>query len=172
MVAPLSRLRQMASKIDMGQIKEIPIRGRDEVAMLARSLKSYFLRKEEVDHKKSSKIFEMRNVLRSVINRVSEPIFIVDQTTKINYTNERAATLLGLPPHQTEGKILSDCMYSPAIKKACDQAFTGHATDALIDVSIEVADGRSHAMQAKIGVVRNRDGEISRAVIVLFDLEA
>lgn len=170
-IAPLSRLRQMAQKIEMGQIKDMPLRGRDEVALLARSLKSYFLRKEELDHKKSSKIFEMRNVLRSVINRVSEPVFIVDESLKINYTNERAANLLGLPSHQTEGKILSDCMYSPTIKKACEQAFIGHVSDASFDVTIEVTDGRTHSMQAKIGVVRNRDGEISRAVIVLFDVE-
>lgn len=168
LVAPLTRLRQIASKIELGQLKDMPVTGRDEVAVLARSLKSYFHRKEEIDHKKSSKIFEMRNVLRSVINRVKEPVFIVDDSTKINYTNEAAAMLVGIPSHQMEGKQISDCMYSPVIKKMAEKAFTGDVTDNAIPVSIEVADGRSFSLQAKIGVVRNRDGEVSKAVVVLY----
>jgi PAS domain S-box-containing protein len=168
LVAPLSRLRQIASKIELGQLKELPITGRDEVALLARTLKSYFLRKEELDQKKSSKIFELRNVLRSVINRVNEPVFIVDGSIKINYTNDAAASLIGLPPHQMEGKLISDCMYSPTTKKALEKAFAGNLVDQSLDISIETADGRTIPIKAKIGMVRNRDGEVSRAVIVMY----
>lgn len=78
LVAPLSRLRQIASKIELGRLNDMPVSGRDEVAILARTLKSYYVRKDELDHKKSSKNFEMRNVLRAVINRVAEPVFIID----------------------------------------------------------------------------------------------
>lgn len=167
LVAPLTRLRQIASKLELGRLKDMPVSGRDEVSVLARTLKTYFLRKDELDQKKSSKIFEMRNVLRAVVNRVAEPVFIIDEGTKINYTNEAAATLIGLPPHQIEGKPIGDCMYSPAIKKVAERAFSGDITDLALDVAIEVADGRSFTKHAKIGVVRNRDGDISRVVIVL-----
>lgn len=167
LVAPLSRLRQIASKIELGQLKELSVSGRDEVAIIARNLKSYFLRKEELDYKKSSKIFELRNVLRSVIGRVAEPVFIVDDSTKINYTNDAASSLLGLPSHQMEGKLISDCMYSPIIKKAVEKAFEGDVSDEPLAVTIEAADGRSFTIKAKIGVVRNRAGDISRAVVVL-----
>jgi|GEM_PF-1820950 len=168
LITPLSRLRQIASKIELGRIRDIPVSGRDEVAALARTLKSYLLRRDELDQKKSSKIFEMRNVLRSVINRVGEPVFIVDQSHRINYTNDAAANLVGLPPHQMEGKNIADCMYSQDIKKACENAFSGDISDEQIEVAIEVVDGRSFAMRASVGVVRNRDGEIARAVIVLY----
>lgn len=168
LVAPLSKLRQIVSKIELGQLKDLPISGRDEVALLARTLKSYFVRKEELDQKKSSKIFEMRNVLRSVINRVNEPVFIVDQNLRINYTNEAAATLVGLPPHQMEGKLISDCMYSPMMKKALGKAFMGNLDEDALDISIETNDGRSFSRAAKIAMVRNRDGEVSRSVVVIY----
>lgn len=169
LVLPLNRLRQIASKIDMGQfLKDMPLHGRDEVAVLARSLKSYFLRRDELDQKKSSKIFEMRNILRSVISRVSEPIFIVDSSIKISYTNEAAANLVGLPSHQMEGKLINDCMYSPSLKKASEMVFEADATEESIPIEMEVANGKVLFMNAKIGVVRNRDGEVSRAVIVLY----
>lgn len=169
LVLPLNRLRQIASRIEMGQyLKDMPLHGGDEVAALARSLKSYFVRREELDQKKSSKIFEMRNVLRSVISRVSEPIFIVDSNIKINYTNEAAANLIGLPSHQIEGKLIGDCMYSPSLKKAAENVFEADETEESIPVEMEVANGQAVFMNAKIGVVRNRDGEVSRAVIVLY----
>lgn len=169
LVMPLSRLRQIVSKIELGQIKEMQVSGRDEVALLARSLKTYFTRKEDVDHKKSSKIFEMRNVLRSVLARIEEPVFIVDANTKINYTNEAASQLVNLPPHQMEGKLIGDCMYSPSMKKACERAFTGDVDDRPSPIAIELNDGRMFSRSALIGVVRNRDGDISRAVVVLKD---
>jgi PAS domain S-box-containing protein len=167
LVSPLTRLRQLANKIEAGQLKDIVIVGRDEVGMLAKSLKSLFARKEEIDNKKSSKIFELRNVLRSTLKRVDEPIFIVDDSLKINYTNEAAASLVGIPQHQMEGTFLSDCMYCPVAKKAVEKAFLGDVSEEAIPILVEVSDGRSFAMQARIGVVRNRDGEVSRAVVVL-----
>ena len=170
-VGPLSRLRQTASKIELGQLKEIAIRGRDEVATLTRSLKSYFVHQEALEQKKSSKIFEMRNILRSVIGRVEEPIFIVDNNFSINYTNDAAAVLIGLPAHQIEGKVIGDCMFCPTVKKAMEKAFAGDANDGPFPIKIEVADGRIFEVQAKLGVVRNRDGEVSRAVLVLHENE-
>jgi HAMP domain-containing protein len=168
LLVPLNRLKQIASKLELGQLlKDMPLEGRDEVAVLARSLKSYFLRRDELDQKKSSKIFEMRNILRSVINRVSEPIFIVDSHTKINYTNEAAALLLDMPVHQIEGKLISDCMHSPSLKKGAENVFLADAFEESIPVEMGVSSGNIF-MNAKIGVVRNRDGEVSRAVIVLY----
>ncbi len=167
LVSPLARLRQIARKIETGRIKDIQVNGRDEVAHLARTLRSYLLRKDELDHKKSSKIFEMRNVLRAAVSRVAEPVFIIDSGTKINYTNEAAAQLIGLPQHQIEGKPLSDCLYSQTIKKVCERAFDGEISDLAVDAAIEVPDGRTFSKHAKIGVVRNRDGDISRVVVVL-----
>ncbi len=169
LVRPLTRLRQLASRIELGQLKDLAISGRDEVAMLAKNLKSVFARKEEIDNKKSSKIFELRNVLRSVLKRVEEPIFIVDANLKINYTNEAAASLVAIPQHQMEGTFLSDCMYCPSAKKAVEKAFLGDVTEDSMPIMVEVSDGRNFPMQARIGVVRSRDGEVSRAVVVLKD---
>lgn len=168
-VGPLRRLRQITSKIEQGELKEIAIRGRDEVAILTRSLKSYFVQQEALEQKKSSKIFEMRNILRSVLGRVEEPVFIIDSNLNINYTNEAAACLIGLAAHQIEGKVISDCMFCPAIKKAMEKAFDGDAHDGPFPVKLEVADGRIFDIEAKLGVVRNRDGEVSRAVLVLHE---
>lgn len=169
LVLPLNRLRQIASKLEMGQLlKDMPLHGRDEVALLARSLKTYFLRRDELDQKKSSKIFEMRNILRSVLSRVSEPVLIVDSNIKINYTNDAAANLVGLPSHQMEGEHLGGCINSPSLTKAAEMVFEADSTEESMPVEIEVASGKALYMNANIGVVRNRDGEVSRAVIVLY----
>lgn len=109
----------------------------------------------------------MRNILRSVIARVSEPIFIVDANIKINYTNEAGSELVGLPSHQMEGKLISDCLHSPSIKRALEKAFDTDATDDM-PVEVEMPHGEALFMNAKIGIVRNRDGEVSRAVVVLY----
>jgi PAS domain S-box-containing protein len=170
-VGPLSRLKQIANKIELGQLKDIAIRGHDEVAILTRSLKTYFIHQEALEHKKSSKIFEMRNILRSVLSKVQEPIFIVDNHFHINYANEAAALLVGLPSHQVEGKVIGDCMFCPTVKKALERALAGDATDVPLLIKIEVADGRIFEVEARLGVVRNRDGEVSRAVIVLHELK-
>ena len=170
-VGPLIRLRQIVSKIEVGGLKDLPIRGRDEVAVLTRSLKSYFIHQEELEQKKSSKIFEIRNILRSVLNRVEEPVFIVDNNLNINYTNESASLLLGLPSHQIEGRGINDCMFCPIVKKAVERALAGDINDEPISVKIEVADGRSFEIDARLGGVRNRDGEVSRVVIVLHEQE-
>lgn len=169
MILPLSRLRQIVSKIERGQLlREMPIEGRDEVAMLTRSLKSYFLRRDELDKKKSSKIFEMRNILRSVISRVSEPVFIIDPDIRINFANEAASSLVGLQSHQMEGKMLEDSIYSPSLLRALEKVFTTVATEESIPIEVKFTDGRTVFLNARIGVVRNRDGEVSRAVVVLY----
>lgn len=169
LVLPLTRLRQISYLVESGRLKEMPTAGKDEIASLARVLKGFFLRKEDLDQKKSSKIFEMRNVLRSVLQRVSQPVFIIDFSGKINYTNEASATLVGLPAHQIEGKLLSDCLYSSALKKNIEKAFDGDISEMALAVTIETKDGRVHEIKSKIGIVRNRDGDIAKAVVVLID---
>jgi PAS domain S-box-containing protein len=171
LVSPLVRLRQIASKIELGQLKDMPISGRDEVALLARSIKSLYLRKEEVDQKKSSKIFELRNLLRAVLGRIKEPVFIIDSNTRINYTNDAAAQLLGIASHQMEGTLISESIYAPLIKKVAEKAFEGDVENEAMPVDIEVANGRSFSLKMRIAVVRNRDGEVSRAVLVFFNEE-
>lgn len=167
LLRPLTRLRQMASKIETGHFRDVSVSGNDEVSALAKSLKGLFVRKEEIDNKKSSKIFELRNILRSTLKRVEEPVFIVDSNLKINYTNESAASLVAIPEHQIEGAFLADCMYCPVLKKTLEKAFSGDILEESMLATIELSDGRSLSMHARIGVVRNRDGEVSRAVLVL-----
>jgi len=168
LLEPLRRLRQIASNVELGSLKDMTVGGQDEIAVLARTLKSVFLQKDELEHKKSSKIFEIRNVLRSVLMRVYEPVFIIDDNARINYTNEAAAILFGLPAHQMEGKIISDCVHAPQLKKATERAFLGDVSDEAILIHMEVVNGKSHDLNAKIALVRNRDGEVSRVVIVLY----
>ncbi len=167
LMRPLTRLRQMATKIESGHAKDIVVLGSDEIAVIAKSIRSLFLKKEEIDNKKSAKIFELRNVLRSVLKRVEEPIFIVDGNLKINFTNEAASQLVGIAPHQMEGTFISDCVYSPPLKKALEKGFMGDVSESSLPLSLEFSDGREVAMQGSFGVIRNRDGDISRAVIVL-----
>lgn len=165
-VRPLSMLKQLALKIESGRLKEVAILGRDELALLAQVLQAYFHKQEELDQKKSSKIFEMRNLLRAVINRVLEPVFIIDKTNRINYTNEAAFKIVGLLPHQIEGTSILDCIYCTALKKSIEKAFKGDISEDAIKMDLESSEGRSTSMMAKIGLVRNRDGEVSRVVIV------
>lgn len=168
-VLPLGRLKQMSAKIEAGKIKELGIVGKDEVAVLARTLKEYLLKKEDLAQKKSSKIFEMRNILRQTINKISQPVLVIDESLKINYTNEAMSEISGLATHQLEGSSLNDVIFSSDLKKMIVKSFDGHLYEDDEEIKIEVFDGRLYDIFANIGIVRNRDGEISRAVIVFFD---
>lgn len=164
---PLSRLRQLAGSMETMQFKDVKISGNDEIALVAKSVRNALKNEEETRNKMSSKIFELRNVLRSTIGRVEESVFIVDRNLKINYTNDAAANLVAIPQHQIEGTILTESIYCPVIRKALERAFVGDVEDECILVTLELSDGRSLTMNAYIGMVRNRDGEVSRAVLVL-----
>jgi PAS domain S-box-containing protein len=168
-IGPLSSLRHLAHNIDRTHLKDMAIKGKDEVALVARSLKAYVIHQEDLEYKKSSKIFEIRNILRSVLSRVEEPVFIIDDHFNINYTNEAAAYLIGLPSHQIEGRSIGDCLFCPLVKTIIERAFLYDISDEPYLITIEVADGRVFEREARIGVVRNRDGHISRAVMVLHE---
>jgi PAS domain S-box-containing protein len=166
LVMPLNYLKKIIAVADTGQFRDFSVEGRDEVASLSRVLRAYFVKHEEMDQKKSSKVFEMRNILRCVVSRVGEAVFIVDPNMRINYTNEAAAALVGLLPHQMEGTLLMDCLFSPGLKKIVEGSLAGEVLSEFSGVKVEMADGREFSLVGKIGTVRNRDGDVSRAVIV------
>lgn len=167
LVMPLVNLKKLVAKMDAGQIQDLAMTGHDEVASLSRVLDAYVKKHQDLEQKKSSKVFEMRNILRAVISRVQEPIFIVDPNTKINYTNDRAASLLGLPTHQVEGNVLSDFLFSTMLDKNIEKVLEGDVIANFSDIKVQLADGRELILSGKIGAVRNRNGDVSRAIIIL-----
>lgn len=167
LVSPLIRLKRMGQHIEAGRIRELQVSGKDEISQLAQVLQDALEWREELDNKKSAKIFEVRNVLRSVLTLVDVPVLILDRHRKVNYANQQAANLFALESHQLEGMNLLDQAFAPMLLEEVDKAFEGEITQSHFHEKLELADGRVHALQIRLVGVRSREGEVSRVVVVL-----
>jgi PAS domain-containing protein len=172
LVAPLVRLKRIEQRIEEGRIRELAVFGNDEVSQLARAIKEALIWREELDVRKSTKIFEIRNVLRAVIARVNEPVLIIDRTGRINYANQPASDLLQVETHYLEGSGLSDHFFSTQVSKAFADALNGDIDEEGIKASLEFRDGRVVPLIARLSAVHDRAGMVSRVVIVLISAEA
>jgi len=169
LVAPLSRLKKIEQRIEEGSTRDLPVSGNDEISQLARTIKNALVWRERLDQKKSAKIFEIRNVLRAVIGQVREPVLIMDREGKINYANGAAGELIGVETHRLEGGQLSGHLFAPELFALIDNALTGDFPDENVPVNLEFADGRARAMAVRLNAVRDREGELTRIVLVLFE---
>lgn len=166
-VSPLVRLKQIEHRIEEGSIRELAINGRDEVAQLGRAIKEALMWREELDARKSVKIFEIRNVLRAVIARVNEPVLIIDRTARINYANHPASVMLQVETHNLEGSGLADNIISQELAKLVGEAMSGDINEEGVNTRLEFRDGRSVTVLARLSAVHDRAGNVSRVVIVL-----
>lgn len=169
---PLERLKKLVDQIELGSFSNLAIAGNDEVSYLARTLQEYFIREDEISQKKSAKIFEVRNILRFVINKVNEPIAILDSNLKISYANEALADLINIPSHQIEGKTVNDFIISDDLKKQLQKAFLGFFNDEEFKITIRLLDAREYIVTSKIGIIRNRESNISRTVLVFSPIDS
>lgn len=167
LVAPLIRLKRIEQRIEEGRIRELAIFGNDEVSHVARAIKDALIWREELDVRKSTKIFEIRNVLRAVIARVDEPVLIIDRSGRINYANEPASELLQVETHYLEGSGLSDHFYSAKLSQAFADALSGDIHEEGVTTTLEFKDGRVVPLLARLSAVHDRAGAVSRVVIVL-----
>jgi PAS domain S-box-containing protein len=166
-VRPLIRLKHIEQRIEEGRIRELAVSGNDEVSQLARAIKDALMWREELDVRKSTKIFEIRNVLRAVIGHVNEPVIIIDRTGRINYANQPASQLLRVETHYLEGSGLGDHFFSTELTKAVAAALSGDIDDAGVKTRLEFRDGRVVSMLARLSAVHDRAGGVSRVVMVL-----
>lgn len=167
LVAPLVRLKHIEHRIEEGRVRELAIAGSDEVAQLARAIKDALMWREELDARKSTKIFEIRNVLRAVIAKVNEPVMIIDRTGRINYANQPASDLVNVETHYLEGTGLSDHLISSELMDAFAAALGGDIPQQGIRTRLEFKDGRIADVTARFRPVHDRAGSVSRVVIVL-----
>lgn len=168
---PLERLKKLVGQIESGSFTNLAVAGNDEISYLARTLQEYFIREDEISQKKSAKIFEVRNILRFVINKVNEPIAILDSKLKISYANEALADLINIPSHQIEGKTVNDFIISDDLKKQLQKAFLGFFNDEEFKITIRLLDAREYIVTSKIGIIRNRESNISRTVLVFSPID-
>ncbi len=166
-ITSLQRLRGITQRIELGKFKDLVIKGRDEVSLVAGALQKTLMHYEEQGQKKSAKIFEIRNVLRAVLAGNSEPVFIMDPSGKIAYTNEPAAHMLGKESHHVEGSDLEDVLFSPELMKAVEKARHGDIDADGVAVTIENDEGQVLPLHVVLGNVRDRQGDISRIVLVV-----
>lgn len=167
LVSPLIRLKRIEHRIEEGRIRELNVVGNDEVSQLARAIKESLMWREELDMRKSTKIFELRNVLRAVIARVDEPVLIIDKAGRINYANQPASDLLQIETHYLEGSGLSDHFISTQLSKSFADALSGDFDEEGVRATLEFKDGRVVPLLARLSAVHDRAGAVSRVVIVL-----
>ena len=91
----------------------------------------------------------------------------MDLGGQIAYTNEPAARMLGKEAHHVEGSDLEDVLFSPELMKAVEKAGHGDIDDAGVAVTIENDEGQVLPLEVVLGNVRDRQGDISRIVLVV-----
>ena len=162
-VSPLRRLHTLARRIRDGQLRDFGIVGKDEVSQVSKALKKALIKIDVIDRKKSAKIFEIRNVLRSVIGHVESSVLIVDRGKKVNYVTPSAAQFLSRECHQINGKLLDDVMSSKVLLKSVKRAFEGDSLNQSIDIIFN--DKSPVNLSIYLSAVHNREGDISRVII-------
>ena len=167
MTAPIERLRQLAHRIDEGRVRALNVDGDDEVAVVGQAIARALRRLSERDHLKTSKLLELRKILRTVIDSVDAPVLIISRKGAIDYANAAVAKLLGRQAHQLEGQLLDECCFAPALHEAVARARNGDTDEDGFDVSIEGVDGRVHQARALLGSVQDQVGRVARVVAVL-----
>jgi PAS domain S-box-containing protein len=166
-IGPVIRLKGIGQRIETEKLRDMTIRGQDEVAQVALALKKALTRLKDNEGVLRGKIFEIRNVLRTVIAPLRDPVLIVDRMGKINYANDEAANLLGAKVHNLEGTPVEEALFSPGLMAAIEQARDGDVEEEGVDVTLESGDGRVNQVKALLGVVRDRRGGVSRISVVL-----
>jgi len=167
MTAPVERLRGVARRIATGRGRELIPASDDEVGEVTRALKDALARLEESDQKKTHKIFEMKKLVRALLARLDEAVFVVGRGGQIDYVSERATDVLGGERHHLEGKALEDVCFSPKLTDLIGEVRSGDVVDAETPVELEPADGRVLRLLASLAGVQDQDGRVSRVVVVL-----
>ncbi len=165
-LAPLSRLRAAAVKIEAGKGRELVAVGNDEVADLVGTLRRSLRSLEDRDHKKTRKIFEMRKLLRSVLHQVKEPVLVIGRGDVIDYANEEASELFGHEIHNLERKVLEDVCFAPQLEDAIKTARAGDDNDEGVEVTLESGDGRVRKFTVYLGGIVDATGRTTRVVLV------
>lgn len=161
-VRPLKRLHGLARRVKDGQVRDFGIVGNDEVSQVSRAIKAALKKQSILDGKKSSKIFEIRNVLRAVIGNSSQTIFVLDHQRRVNYCTESAAGAFSQEAYQVLGKEVCSLANSPELDALIDRGFQGESLNEEIALS---SDGKNLAATVRMCAVHNRDGDISRLVL-------
>jgi PAS domain S-box-containing protein len=167
MTAPVERLRGAARRIASGRGRELIPSSDDEVGEVTRALKDALTRLEESDQKKTHKIFEMKKLIRALLARLDEVVFVVGRAGQVDYVSDRATRVLGSEKHHLEGKPLEDVCFSPQLVDSIDRVRAGNTADKDIPIVLEPADGRVLNMSASVVGVQDQDGRVSRVVVVL-----
>lgn len=165
-IAPIRRLRLIERRIEEGELRNLIVYGDDEIASVTRTIKKALIKKENLELKKTAKIFEVRNVLRGIISNINEAIMVIDQNDKITFVNESAALLFDLEQHYLEGSVLTEHVFSPELMHYIGRAQIGDVPDKDVLVSLELPDGRRIRPELRLGSVHDREGNISRVVLV------
>ncbi len=167
MVAPIDRLKGLAVRIKAKQVRSVRALGDDEVAEVTRAIARSLADLEDGDRMKTRKIFEIRKLLRMVLNQIDEPVLILGRGAKLDYANAGAATLLGAEVHKLEGRPFEEICFAPALSDALEEARSGEVIDKPVEATIESADGRVENVKAVLGGVQDNQGRVSRVVVVL-----
>lgn len=161
-VQPLKRLHGLARRVRDGQVRDFGIVGKDEVSQVSKALKNALKKQSILDGKKSSKIFEIRNVLRAVVSNVEQAIFVLDHQRRVNYATNSAARLFGMEAYQVLGKELHELGTALELENKVSSAFKGEDLNQQLPLP-GLLKGALNTV--KIGAVHNRDGDISRLVL-------
>jgi len=149
-----------------GEVAELPVDGRDEIGMLAKSLKEMM---EEVQSQRGK-----LELLSSAVESSIDGTLITDKTSKIVYVNRQYLSYSGVNEEDLLGIWLKDL---PEFK-ANEGMLAGSAGDEVDDrdnvwsgeMRVRRNDGRMHDEAVTVAPIKDEDGNIINHSVVIEDI--
>lgn len=163
--APLLTLRAAADSVAEGDYRQTVMQqSRDEIGDLASSFNRMAA---ELDGRMRT-ISEDRSKLLTILTGMVEGVVAVDKDERVVHLNEAAARMFGVSPAESIGKAIWEVTRVRKVSAAIDDALRG-VSDVTEEFSLPVG-GRDRVVDMHGAPLRNGDGELVGAVVVLHDV--
>jgi PAS domain-containing protein len=169
-VQPAMRLSRVLTRIADGDLSaEVPTTHGGEMLELAQSIKLAVERFEQRDLLKIRKIIEVRDLVRRLLEVLEQPVLVIGLDRKVDYANSAAARAFDEKLDTLEGMELTRLPGGEAVINAMDD-IVQHG-EVVSDRLLSTNPLRQDQHLAHCAVVRDRDGNPSRVIMVLKSAE-
>jgi two-component system phosphate regulon sensor histidine kinase PhoR len=163
-VRPLEVIRAGAERFAGGELEHrLPIRGAEEVRMLAESMNHMA---QEL-HQRMQTIISQEHEHEAVLSSMDEGVLAVDQTGKILSLNDACGKLLSLNPEKVRGRLVHELVRTCNLLEFVERTLISATR---IEEDIEFSRPDNRWMHAHGTVLRDPQGNKIGALIVLHDI--
>lgn len=162
---PLREIIASIRAISRGELDHaIEVRSRDEFGTLARAFNAMRMRIRE----HNDTITADRNKTLAILSAMTEGVVAVDRSEEVVHLNAAAGRMFHIDPPDAIGRRLAEVIQLPELQDAVQETFAGGGGR---QGEVQLNTGMSAVlMELHSSGLRDRDGEIIGAVIVLHDV--